>query len=491
MNNMEAKIKAALKQDFRMLIGGELVSGENFFDSINPASGQVVASIPSATRAQLDQAVVAANQAQPGWAALDLGQRQAILQQVSALLREHSEEWGLLDSLENGNVFSAMRDDAKGGAWMLDYFCSIANEVKGESTQIDHNLHYSRHEPFGVVARLLPFNHPIQSLASAIGAPLLMGNCLILKPSPHSSLSALSFGAAIKDIVPAGVINILSGSNEVLSQGLMEHPDVPRIAATGSTEVGRLAMRLGAERLKTVTLELGGKTPMIVFDDADLELAVDTALRGMNFKWQGHSCSSTSRVLVHAAVHDEFVQRLKQAFEQVIVGQPFAQDTEMGAISHENQYHKIQQYIESGQEQGATLVCGGKRPEADDLQSGFFITPAIFCDVKPSMRIAREEIYGPVISILKWETEAQAIEIANDVDYGLAAVIVTNSLDRAHVTAQALQAGYIEINGPVSFAVGSAFGGMKLSGMGRDGNIDELLSYTQIKSVNVQLRRGR
>ncbi len=489
---IETYIPEVLSEQFTMLIGGQSVvaSDQGALDTTNPATTEKITSFPNATRVDVDAAVAAASNAQPEWAGLNLLERQNLLKQVADVLRQNTEQWGQLDCLENGNVYSAMSQDAAGGAGVLDYFIAIANEVKGEATQLDHNLHYTRCEPFGVVARLLPFNHPIQSLGSALGAPLLMGNTLVLKPSPHTSLSALSFGAAIKDIVPPGVINVISGSNENVALRLMQHPEVPRLSVTGSTEVGRLALREGAQHLKTITLELGGKTPMIIFDDADIDLAVDTAVRGMNLKWQGHSCSSTSRVLAHASIYQAFVSRLATRFEQVVVGDPFDMHSEMGPISHRDQFNKVRKYIKSGLQQGARLVCGGKRLAEGSLGKGYFMTPAVFAEVTPSMRIAREEIYGPVISVIEWQDEAEAIAIANDIDYGLAAVIMTTNLDRAHRTAHLLHAGYVEINGPVSFALGSPFGGVKHSGTGREGTIEELISYTQTKSVNVQLRKS-
>ncbi|MEM7293564.1 MAG: aldehyde dehydrogenase family protein, partial [Pseudomonadota bacterium] len=386
-----------------------------------------------------------------------------------------------------GNVFSHMRNDASGGAFMLDYFCQIVHELKGESTQLDNNLHYTRREPFGVVARLLPFNHPIQTLGAALAAPLLTGNTLILKPSPHTALSALAFGEKVKDLLPPGVLTIIAGSNECVSQGLMQHPEVPRMAITGSTDVGRLALAAGAQHLKTTTLELGGKTPMIVFDDADLDQCVDTALRGMNFKWQGHSCSSTSRVLVHDSLHDKFVEKLTGAFQRVLVGDPFDPTTQMGPISHYTQFEKIQTYIQAGLDDGARIAFGGKRLVDSDRANGFYLEPTIFTDVLPSMRIAQEEIYGPVISVLRWTDIEEAIAVANGVEYGLAAVVMSRDIDRVHNTARRLDAGYIEVNGPVSFALGSPFGGVKFSGAGREGNLEELISYTQLKSINVQL----
>ncbi len=479
-----------LSRSFNMLINGELVTSSDarVLSTFNPATGKVIAKIPAASVKDVDLAADAANEAQVSWSALSMLERKDIVQNMGHVLRNHSEMLGALDSLENGNVFSHMKNDAKGGAYMLDYFCGIAQELKGEATQLDNNLHYTRREPYGVVAKLLPFNHPIQSLGVGLAPALLTGNTLVLKPSPHTSLSALAFGELIKDVVPAGVLNIVTGSNDIVADAVLKHPRIPRLSVTGSTEVGKIALRAGAEHLKTVTLELGGKTPMMVFDDADLELSVDTAMKGMNLKWQGHSCSSTSRVLIHESLHDAFVEKLASRFVKVNVAGPFDEDAEMGPISHEAQFHRVMDYIESGKSEGANLVCGGERLVTGNLSGGYFLTPAIFANVTSEMRIAREEIYGPVISIIKFTTDAEAVEIANSVEYGLAAIIMSQNIDRVHKTAQRLQCGYVEVNGPVSFALGSPFGGVKSSGAGREGNMEELMSYTQLKSVNVQLR---
>ena len=339
----EINLKTIVSQEHRMLIDGELCDAADaaMLDTINPANGQVIKQFPDASGEDLDRAVRSAQRAQPEWASRTLGDRQRCLGEVAEILRQYSAELGALDSLENGNVYSHMRHDAEGGAFMVDYFCGIANELKGESTQVDNSLHYTRLEPYGVVAKLLPFNHPIQSLGSGIAAPLLTGNTVILKPSPHTALSALRFGELVKDVVPRGVINVVSGSNSRAAQGLMGHPGIPRMSVTGSTEVGKMALRLGAESLKTTTLELGGKTPMIIFEDADLELSLATALRGMNFKWQGHSCTSTSRVLVHESLHDEFIEELAKRFRAVNVAMPFDPASEMGPISHRAQFRKV------------------------------------------------------------------------------------------------------------------------------------------------------
>jgi betaine-aldehyde dehydrogenase len=483
-------IDGALRREFRMLIGGKLVhaSDRATLESMNPATGQSLAVVPNAGPADVDKAVAAARQAYPAWRALPFGKRHDIVRALTQVLRDRADFFGLLDTLDTGNVYSAMRLDAVGGAEMIEYYAAIAHEIKGEVTHLDNNLHFTRREPYGVVARLLPFNHPIASLATALAAPLLTGNCLVMKPSPHSPLSALAFGEAVRDILPPGVLNIVTGDNERTSIPLISHPDVDRIALIGSVEAGRAVMRIASERLVPVTLELGGKNPLIIFPDADVDHAVDVAVAGMNFLWQGHSCGSTSRVLVHESLKKSFVDKLAERVGRVNVALPTDPAAEMGAISFRALYDRCQHYVTTGREEGAKLVVGGNRPSDPSLQDGFFMTPAVFAEAEPHMRISREEIFGPIITVLSWDNYDRMLEVANGLLYGLTAALITNDLHVAHRTAEALQAGYIEVNGPVSFAQGSPFGGFKQSGTGREGSFDEILSYTQIKSINVRLK---
>lgn len=481
---------ALLRGEFRLLIGGELVAAADgaTLDSIDPATGERLATVPNAGPADVDRAVKAAAAAFPAWRSLPFGERHARVRSLTEVLRRDADAFGMLDTLDTGNVYSGMRRDAVGGAEMIEYFAAAAHEIKGEVTHLDNNLHYTRREPYGVVARLLPFNHPIASFATALAAPLLTGNCVVMKPSPHSPLSALRFGEAARELLPPGVLNILVGDNERAAAPLIRHPGVNRIGLIGSVEAGRMVMRVAADRLVPLSLELGGKNPLIVFPDADLEQAVDIAIAGMNFLWQGHSCGSTSRILVHKSLEKRFVERLAERVARIKVAMPTDPTAEMGAISFKALYERCQHYVAAGRADGARLVVGGDRPADPALQRGFFMNPALFADADPTMRIAQEEIFGPIMTVLGWADYDRMLEIANGLLYGLTAVLVTNDLHIAHRTAEALQVGYVEVNGPVGFALGSPFGGFKQSGMGREGSFDELLGYTQIKSINVRMR---
>ena len=478
-----------LDQGFRMLVGGELVDGESgeHLGSIDPATGRELARFPNAGPRDVDRAVRAAGEAAPAWRARDLADRQALLLEVAKRIHEAGEDFALLDMHDTGNLLTGMRADAAGARWAIEHFVALSHEIKGEVTHRDRNLHYTRREPFGVVARLVAFNHPLAGLAAAMAAPLLAGNCVILKPSPHTPLSALALGAAIRDLAPPGVVNVLSGDNERVAVPLLRHPGVRRVGMTASAEAGRRAMALAAENMKTLTLEGGGKNPLIVFPDVDLDFAVETAIQGMNFKHQSQSCASTSRVLVHESLRDPFVEALVARVRALRVGMPADPESDLGAITHRAQYEKILGYVEQGRAAGARLLTGGGRPRDPELARGFFIEPAVFDRVEPGMSIAQEEIFGPVISVMGWSDYDRMVAVANGTRYGLTAVVLTGDLNLALRTADAMEAGYVEVNGPVSFAAGSPFGGVKQSGLGREGSIEDLLSYTQIKSVNVHL----
>lgn len=491
MNDMTLPDKATLlRGDFRLLIGGELVPAADgaSYDDIDPATGEKLAAIPDAGPADVDRAVKAAAAAFPAWRSLPFGERHARVRSLVEILRREGDAFGMLDTLDTGNVYSGMRRDAAGGADMIDYFAAAAHEIKGEVTHLDNNLHYTRREPYGVVARLLPFNHPIASFATALAAPLLTGNCVVMKPSPHSPLSALRFGELARSLLPPGVLNIVVGGNDRTAVPLINHPGVNRIGLIGSVEAGRAVMRAVSDRLVPLSLELGGKNPLIVFPDADLEQAVDIAIAGMNFLWQGHSCGSTSRVLVHRSLEKRFVERLAERVGKIKVAMPTDPAAEMGAISFKALYDRCQHYLAAGRADGARLVVGGDRPADPAMQRGFFMNPAVFAEAEPAMRIAQEEIFGPIITVLGWDDYDRMMEIANGLHFGLTAVLVTDDLHVAHRTAEALQVGYVEVNGPVGFALGSPFGGYKQSGLGREGSFDELLGYTQIKSINVRMK---
>lgn len=490
ISEREPMVSTILNREFRLLIGGGLAGSEDNETLVcrDPATQEVLASVPNAGPRDVDRAVAAAWSAFPAWRSLAMSARQDVLLAIAQVIEEASEDFAMLDTLDTGNVIAAMRADASLAVWNIKHAVALSNDIKGEVSHLDRNLHYTRRDPFGVVARLLAFNHPIAGLAGALGPPLLTGNCVILKPSPHTPLSALFLAEAIADLAPPGVINILSGENERVALPLLKHPGIRRIALTCSAEAARGAMALASETLKTVTYEGGGKNPLIVFPDMDPDIAASIAVAGMSLPIQGQSCASTSRVLVHESIREAFTEALAAKFEALKIGLPTVPASDIGALTHKGQYEKTLHYIEAGKAAGARLITGGERPLDPALAHGFFVTPTVFDRVDPTMAIAQEEIFGPVVSVLSWSDFEAMIDVANGTIYGLTAVIATNDLDTAVRAADAVEAGYVEINGPISFAAGSPFGGVKQSGIGREYTIDDHLSYTQIKSVNVNLR---
>ena len=363
----------------------------------------------------------------------------------------------------------------------------VVNKIFGEviPASNDH-LVYTLREPYGVCARIVAYNHPIMFTAAKMAPPLIAGNAVIMKPPYQAPLSSYRMMELLDGILPPGVLNILSGGIEC-GQALVNHPDVPRLALIGSVPTGRAIARAGAERLKHVTLELGGKNACIIYPDADMDKAIPAAVNGMNFTWCGQSCGSTSRLFVHESIHDKVVEGMLKAIRHYQPGIPTDMATTMGCIVSQQQHEKIMAYIALGQAEGATLAYGGQRPSDPALAKGWFVQPTVFTNVTQNMRLANEEIFGPVLSVIKWRDEAQMIEQVNAVEYGLTASIWTQNLATAHRTAAQVQAGFVWVNHVGSHFIGASFGGYKQSGIGREEGFDELLTYTQHKNVHVVL----
>ncbi|OFW36219.1 MAG: hypothetical protein A3J28_06605 [Acidobacteria bacterium RIFCSPLOWO2_12_FULL_60_22] len=473
------------------LIGGELVgaAGGKTFPTFNPATGEKLADVPDCQARDVDRAVEAARKAYPQWRRLTPPERAVYCRRFAERLRARAEVYATLDALDSGNSLQAMRSDVATAARMNDYFAGLALELKGETIPANsQTFNFTLREPYGVVARIIPFNHPILFAGSRIAAPLVAGNTLVLKPAEQTPLSALEMAHDLKEIFPPGVVNIISGDGPNAGAPLVKHPDVRRIAFTGSVEVGREIMRAAADGLKTVSLELGGKNPMIIFPDVNLDKAVASAFSGMNYCWvQGQSCGSTSRLFLHADIHDEFLARLVERVKAVRIGLPTDEATEMGCLVSQQQFDKVMSYIALGKKEGARLMTGGERPSDPALQHGHFVLPTVFDQVDYRMRLAQEEIFGPVQSVITWKNEEELTRMANSVLYGLTASIWTRDFPTAYRLAQEIEAGYVWINDSSRHFTGVPFGGYKQSGLGREESLAELLGFTQIKSVNVNL----
>jgi betaine-aldehyde dehydrogenase len=457
-------------------------------EAVNPATGKVVGHFPRGGADEVDAAVGAAREAFPAWRRLDPLARAELVLGIAAAVEDNAEELAQLDVLDNGSPIRDMRRDTEIAAAQLRYFAGLALQVRGETIPGESGrLDYTLRQPYGVVGRIVPFNHPLMFAASRLAAPLIAGNTVVMKPSEHTSLSALRLGELISGFMPPGVVNFVTGYGQEAGDALVAHPDVRRVAFIGSVAVGRTIQQRAASRVvKTVTLELGGKNPIVVFPDADLGAAVDGALRGMNFTWQGQSCGSTSRLLVHRSRYDELVEALGARMDAMRSGPPGEESTETGAIVNRGQYDKVLGYMQLGRNEGGRVVAGGGPAQVDGHEQGLFLRPTLFDGLAPDSRLASEEIFGPVLVALPFSGYEDALEIANGLSYGLTASVFTGDLAVAHRFARDVEAGYVWVNDSARHFPGTPFGGFKDSGLGREESVEELLSYTQIKNVNVR-----
>ena len=466
-------------------VNGQWMNNPNTYEVINPSNGEKLCDVPISDNQELELAVQSAAKAQKIWEKKSLNQRVDALLKLCSRIEERSEEFALIDSYDAGNALTGMRKDVTMSIENIKYFCGLVREVKGETFSMEpKHLNFTRYQPYGVVLKINPFNHPFRFCVEKIAAPLLMGNSLVIKNSEQAPISPLKWCELLKDIFPDGLINVVTGGPEGGSF-LVKHPLIKRIGVISSVNTGIAVNKDAAPYLKNVSLELGGKNPLMVFDDADPEFAADLAIKGMNLSRQGQSCSSTSRVLVHKSLKEDFVKHLVEKAKKIPVGLPWIETNEIGPIVSKRQFDKVMEYIETGKKEGAKLVLGGDNPQDPELKNGFFINPTIFTDVKPDMTIAKEEIFGPVISVLTWESYEELIEIANSTLYGLTAMIATNSLSNAMKAAEDIQAGYVWVNTFGRYS-GAPYGGWKLSGLGVEECFDEMKSYAKLKNINMK-----
>jgi betaine-aldehyde dehydrogenase len=404
-------------------------------------------------------------------------------------MRLHAEELALVDAVDCGSPITEMLRDAAMSSRAVDFYAGLVTEIKGETVPLGPSyLNYTLREPLGVVARIIAYNHPLMFATMRSAAPLAAGNTIIVKPAAQTPLSALRLAELVHEaaIFPPGVFNVLTGGR-TCGAALAKHTDVARVAVIGSISTGKAVLRAAVDTMKSVGLELGGKNALLAFPDADPAHIAAGAIAGMNLAWAGQSCGSTSRIFLHESHHDLVIEKMVAASAHYRPGHPTDPSTTMGALIDESSLEKVERYVALGIEEGAKLVCGGRRPQLPGMAKGTFYEPTIFRDVEMTMRIAREEIFGPVISVLRWSNEDELIQMVNDVDYGLTAAIFTRDLATAHRVASRVEAGYIWVNHAGPHFIGIPFGGYKQSGIGREEGIEEMLACTQIKNINVKL----
>ena len=472
--------------DGQLLRGGRFQRGAAGSHPVeNPAYERTVAHVGWAAADDVDLAVGAAEDAAEIWARTPWRERASALRELAKRLRADVDRLARIDAAECGNPVRAGRADVAQGAAALEFFAGLGGELVGRTLPTtDGSLALTQRRPYGVVGRILAYNHPLMFAAQACAAPLMAGNAVILKPADTTPLGALELGALAQDLLPAGVLSVLPGPGRTVGAALAAHPRVRRVAFTGSVATGRRVLAAGAEHIKHVTLELGGKNPLIVLPDADVEVAADAVVRGMNLtSTAGQSCMSTSRVLVHESIHDALVAASTRRLEALRVGLPEDPGTDVGALAFRTHYERVLGHIERGIAQGARLVVGGRPPEG--LTSGYFLEPALFDGVETTMDLAREEIFGPVVAVQSWTDVDQAISLANATEFGLTANVITGDLAAALDAVERIEAGLIWVNGPTPRPPGLPFGGVKLSGLGREHSLGDLLSYTQEVSVLV------
>ena len=480
-------------KNYKMWIDGQWVAAESgkTYTAVNPATGEEIARIPLGDKADVDKAVAAARRAFPIWAKKTAEERSRILLQISRAIIEHTEELVKIEILDHASPITMARNFASGASGHFEYAAEVSRGFLGEVIPINYNHKlYLQREPRGVCALIVPWNTPVPMTTQKLSAALATGNACILKPPSIDSLPSLKIAEIIEelDVLPKGLVNIVTGPGGSVGEYLASHPDVNMVSFTGSCEVGKRIMSCASGTVKHLGLELGGKNPFIVLEDANIDAAVKTAVFAMTFN-AGMVCASPGRYYIHEKVHDEFVNKFVAALKKVVVGDPNDEKTEMGPVVSAEHRDRVEGYIKKGIEEGAKLVLGGKRPNKPPLDKGYYIMPTVFTGVTQNMTIAREEIFGPVACIMKFSSEEKVLKAANDNTFGLSASVWSRDTARAMKMANEIEAGTVWINDHMFIAAELPWGGYKESGLGKEGSILGMLEYTHIKVISLDLAK--
>lgn len=484
------QMKVNVDRQWQLFIDGEMVAGAGTRDLIDPATGKVLCKAPEADKVQVEKAIKAARKAfdQGPWPRMTALERAGMLNKLADAIEANADELAELETLNGGKPLRETQYDIADSAYVFRYYAGLVNKPSGQSIEVPApSVTTVVREPIGVCGQIVPWNYPLLMAAWKLAPALAAGNTCVLKPSEFTPLTVLRLAEIIKEIgFPEGVVNIVAGAGPAVGQPIAESLLVDKIAFTGSVKTGKLIAQSALTNLKKVTLELGGKSPMVVFDDFDVDVAVDYALFAIYCN-AGQVCSAGSRMVVDAKIYDSFIKKMAQRAEQIVVGPGMQDGTEMGPLVSKSQYDRVLEYIARGKKEGARLVTGGEAQKVEGHENGFYIKPTIFADVKRDMAIVQEEIFGPVVVVQKFDSEEEAIELANDSVYGLAGAVFTNDITRAHRVVKALRAGITWVNAYHNTYTECPWGGYKQSGWGRELGTFGLEAYTEVKQININL----
>ena len=489
-NNME---KAKLQERYQLFIGGQWkdASDHETFKTICPADGSTLAECAQATKEDVDEAVKAAWEAFKTWKHTTVAERAAILNKIAAIIDENKEHLAMVESMDNGKpIRETLAVDIPMAADHFRYFAGCIQAEEGSANILGKDtLSLILREPIGVVGQIVPWNFPFLMAAWKLAPVLASGCCTVFKTSSTTPLSVLEFARLVQDVIPAGVFNVITGSGSKSGQYMLDHPGFRKLAFTGSTEVGRNVALAAAQKLIPATLELGGKSANIFFEDCDWEMAMDGLQMGILFN-QGQVCCAGSRVFVQESIYDRFVEEAVKRFNKVKVGLPWKEETQMGSQIDRRQMEKILKYVEIGKEEGAKVLCGGVQAKEGELEKGCFLRPTLLGDVTNDMRVAQEEIFGPVACIIKFKTEEEVLAMANDSAYGLGGAVWTRDINRALRVARGVETGRMWVNTYNAIPEGAPFGGCKASGIGRETHKVILEHYTQMKNIMINMAKA-